>query len=478
MVAQSTADKYLELFTENVQVQKALLACSAALRLDDEIAQQAIEIVAQSNGSTNKLLQMVKNLGCVWQQWDGSWFIAEEIRRGLQQRLYEFIEDQGVLTELRESLARYADQRAVRLPRDGYFTVYQSRQAKFEAAIQRLLSPELSKAGAAQLVEMYEPLSEPAKRATENAVEYLASDLEKHMEELPAEVLFFRGMAARAKKDRRSREDQIYYFTKIRDIGGFGYVFGVALHFLGLLLRDPAQAEQVMRESIRAYETPQHKAQVLLSIGDLLSDQDKDRWPDAEKAYKDSYALRTDPQDCARVLHSLGHLYAKNETRWDEAEKAYKDSFELRRDPADKAQVLHSIGKLLSHDKNKARWPEAKNFFKRSYKLDPNVAGKVKVLTSWADLLLKSGDRKDWSEAERFARECLKLDEDNSKTKGMCNRILARVYEKRGDLTKAIESLEIAEETCHQLNNKRLAQNIRVQINRLRKRLRDGSQLS
>lgn len=473
-MAQSTADKYLELFAENTQAKLALLACSAALRLDDGIARQVIEIVAQSNGSTGKLLHLVKNLGCVWKQWDDSWFIAEEVRRDLQERLYEIVKDQEILTRLREHLARHADQRAESFPADGYFTVYQARQARFESAIQRLLSPEHSQAGASQLFEMYDNFPRSAKRATENAVEYLASDLEHHLTELPAELLFIRGMAARARKHQNSRKEQIYYFSKIREIGGFGYIFGVALHLLGLLLRDPVQAEEVFKESLRAYDAEEHRGQVLLSIGDVLSDQNRNRWNEAEEAYKESFKLRKDPEDRGRVLHALGHLYAKDESRWGEAEEAYDESFKLRRSSADKAQVLHSKAKLLSHVKNKARWHKAKEAYEKSYQLDPHVAGKIKVLTSWADLLLKSENPKDWEDAERFAQEGLKLDGGNLKTRGMCNRILASVYEKRGDFLSAIKSLEIAEETCRILNNRSAARNIRTKIEQLRNRLKGG----
>ena len=76
----STAQDYVELLGDEPTARLALLVCSAALRLDDDIAHLAIERIVQANGSTARLLQGIKNLGCIWQEWDGSWYITEDVR--------------------------------------------------------------------------------------------------------------------------------------------------------------------------------------------------------------------------------------------------------------------------------------------------------------------------------------------------------------------------------------------------------------
>src|ERR1039458_4505294 len=114
----STGKAYLEQFADDPVAQRALLACAAALRLDDESASEAIEIVAQSNGRTRDLLHVVKNLGCVWRQWDGSWYLTEDVRKELVGELYQRIPP-GQVNKLRSQLADKADQRAVAMLPDG-----------------------------------------------------------------------------------------------------------------------------------------------------------------------------------------------------------------------------------------------------------------------------------------------------------------------------------------------------------------------
>src|ERR1035441_629951 len=92
----STGKTYLEQFADDPVAQRALLACAAALRLDDESASAAIEVVAQANGRTRELLHTVKDLGCVWRQWDGSWYLAEDVRKELGGELHQRVPSEQV----------------------------------------------------------------------------------------------------------------------------------------------------------------------------------------------------------------------------------------------------------------------------------------------------------------------------------------------------------------------------------------------
>src|SRR5581483_2235952 len=129
----SVAQQYIDLLEGNESAVLALLACSAALRLDDEMARQVIELVAQSNGSTPKLLHQIKGLGCVWKQWDGSWYIAEDVRSHLVEHLNERLSE-PVRLHLRSLLAAHARRRGNLFSPDGQISTYRARQAKFEAA--------------------------------------------------------------------------------------------------------------------------------------------------------------------------------------------------------------------------------------------------------------------------------------------------------------------------------------------------------
>src|SRR5688500_7211449 len=100
----STGKVYLEHFADDPIAQRAVLGCAAALRLDDESAMGTIEIVAQANGRTRELLHKIKNLGCVWKQWDGSWYLTEEVRKELVTELYQRV-PQEQIAKLRGHLA-------------------------------------------------------------------------------------------------------------------------------------------------------------------------------------------------------------------------------------------------------------------------------------------------------------------------------------------------------------------------------------
>ena len=78
-----TAERYLKRLEADPQARLALLACSAALQIDDDTAGEAVELVAKTNGATRALVTRVKKLGCVWKEWNGYWHVAEDVRRDL-----------------------------------------------------------------------------------------------------------------------------------------------------------------------------------------------------------------------------------------------------------------------------------------------------------------------------------------------------------------------------------------------------------
>src|ERR1051325_1668262 len=185
----SAAQEYVELFEGDHQAKLALLACSAALQLDDQIAEAAIEIVTQTDGSTNGLMQRVKKLGCVWKDWDGSWHITEDVRPHLLDHLDTSVPEQ-VRGNLRRHLAEAANARAAQLSADGQVTRHAELLFNLEAAYQRVLIPEESESGAAELTQIWQNASGDAARATARSIDYLARELDQTLPSLPDEILF------------------------------------------------------------------------------------------------------------------------------------------------------------------------------------------------------------------------------------------------------------------------------------------------
>lgn len=409
-----TALEYIKVLASDKKALLALLTCSAALRLDDEVAKGAIELVVKSNGSTIELLRCVKTLGCVWKQWDRSWYIAEDVRRDFVDELYKEV-PLYTLSQLREYFIEQAKQRTKNLTPQDEVTVYWARQAEFEAAYHQMLIPEQSESGAAQITKIWQAAPQLVKKATADSVDYLAEEIARHLKRLPPDVLFLQGMAARARKGREAKKNQLKYFRAVYEIGlskkdDWGYIYGIAAHLYGLLLRNVSHAKEAFLNSIAWYGAADHQAQVYNSLGKLLS-EDKKTWQEAEGYFKKSIELRFDRGHQGKVYNSLGKLLSKDSLRWPEAVKSYEKSLELRDNPKDKALVL----------------------------------------TSWADLLLEFDTAEAYAQAEKFAETSIKLDPDNFSTVGMCHRILAIVYEHQGKFNEAIKSLEVVQDINRKL---------------------------
>ncbi|HEY3275673.1 MAG TPA: tetratricopeptide repeat protein, partial [Syntrophorhabdaceae bacterium] len=301
-------------------------------------------------------------------------------------------------------------------------------------------------------------------QATAEAADYIAPEIDRQLKFLPLEVLFLRGMAARARKDT---EGQLKYFRIVWEKGRPGKIFGIAAHFFGLLVKDKGIAERALRDSIK-FTGPEHQAQVYHSLGNLLS-KDRKRWEEAELAYGTSIELDRFPESQAETYHSLGNLLSKNRKRWEEAEKAYVMSLELSTRPEDQAQVYHSLGNLLSKDKE--RWEEAELAYDTSLELRTEGKYKGQVLASWANLLSKFNDSKAEDLAVKKALDSLRLDPGNPWTNGVCYRILAEIYEKRHEINNAIDYYELLLKTDIKLRKWAFVERIEFKIAQLRKLL-------
>jgi tetratricopeptide (TPR) repeat protein len=423
------AELYARLLGGDGQSRRALLACSAALRLDDKVAHEAVALVAQSNGSTDKLLQEIKSLACVWRRWDGSWHLNEEVRSYLADRLAVEVEE-PVQQRLRELLAAHADGRLRELSPDGPLTAYRARATKIEAAFHKVLTPGRAEEGGRGFGQVWSEAKGTAKQATCEAVAHLSREVGRRLQRLPDEVLFLRGMSAYQRGDRRSAERD---FEAVYKNGQPGEIYGIAAHLYGLLVKRAEVAEQAFRNGIRWLPT--------------LAGQ-------------------------GQVWHSLGNLLSKDRPRWKEAEAAYAKSLELDASPEGQGQVWHSLGNLLSKDRS--RWKEAEAAFRKSLELDPSHDSQGQVRASWADGLMKLGDPSVYDDVEEHALAAQRLD-PRPKTRGVTNRVLADLYEARGQWAEAIAALEALQETDRLLHYSRFESVNRRRVDRLRRKIAAGS---
>jgi len=447
VMSTSTAREYLELFTGDEQARLALLACSASLQLDDKIAYSAVEMVAQSNGATARLVQRVKSLGCVWKEWNGLWHVTEDVRPHLMDHLYQDV-PRAIVLKLHQHLAESADSTTLQLPLNGQVTNHAKLLSRFEAAYQRVHIPEQRGEGAAQLAELWQHSPPGAANATARSVDYLAEELDRRLGQLPEEVVFLRGMAARSRGDRKNEEK---YFRQVWERGHDGYIYAIAAHLFGLLIknRDAKTAERAMRDSIEWNQSPRHHAQVYHSLGNLYA-KDRERWQEAEQAFRRSIYVDNNNNSRAQTLHSLANLLAKDRIRRKEAEGLYSESLRIDSDNYSRAEALHSLGNFLGKDRY--RMDDAARAYRASIDLRADSQHQKQVYHSLGNLLTKEPTY--WKEAEAAFRQSLKRAEDNYSRAQILHsfgKLLFKMDGRRAEAESLLEeSLKLYDNPAHQ----------------------------
>ena len=165
-------------------------------------------------------------------------------------------------------------------------------------------------------------------------------------------------------------------------------------------------------------------------------------------------------------------LGSKDRSRWKEAEAAYRKSLELRDSPEDQGQVWHSLGNLLSKDRS--RWKEAEAAYGKSLELRESPEEQGQVRASWADGLMKLSDPSVYDDVEEHALAAQRLD-PGVKTRGVTSRVLADLYEARGQWPEAVAALEALLEADRLLHHSRFESVNRQRIDRFRRKIAAGS---
>jgi RNA polymerase sigma-70 factor (ECF subfamily) len=310
-MSSSIAEQYTERFKDDRPALLALLACSAALQLDDETACEVVKLVANSNGSTRSLVWRVKKLRCVWKEWNGFWHVTEDVRRKLQERLQDELH-QSTIIELRELLARKADSRAKETDPHCKVTTHHQLLTRLEGVYQRLLIPTKTETAAHELIELWRQLPSAAAESWACSFDSLSDELNLRLQGLPDAVLFMRGIAAQVRGDHHAQEK---YFLKVWRRGRRiqpGYVHAKAAHLLALLVlnRDPKSAEKLLHDSIKWMDARRESGMTHLALGKLI-----ERYPlrlnEAQHAYEKSLELFADPGDQAQAYQALADLHEK-----------------------------------------------------------------------------------------------------------------------------------------------------------------------
>jgi len=311
-MSSSIAEHYIELFKDDRRGLFALLACSAALQLDDETACEVVELVSDSNGPTRSLIWRIKKLGCVWKDRNGFWHLTEDVRRPLHARLLEVLSEAKIV-QLREHLVQKASARAKQTdPHDDLATQHQLL-TRLEGIYQGLLISTKSNTTANELAELWRRLPPVAADGLARSVDYIADELDRLLHALPDAVLFLRGIAARTRDDDLAQEK---YFGRVwkrarrarvrQGPSQPGYIGAMAAHYSGLLFqnRDPTTAEKALRDSLRWIEAGRERGLFYLALGTLLAIDSKRR-DEAEEAFNQSLKLLEDPPDKAQVHLAL-----------------------------------------------------------------------------------------------------------------------------------------------------------------------------
>ena len=462
------ADQYLQLFADDRPMRAALLACSAALWLDDEVALQMIHLLLPENGQGPELLWRLKRLGCVWQKWDGSWRLAEDVRVALSERLDEELPPERVI-EMRDRLASHADKRVSGFSSDGQITSYRTREALLEAAYQKTLIPNRTDQAAQGFAGLWRGARPAAREATASAADHLAGEILRRVESIPPELLFLRGMAARSRGDSKRAEQ---CFREVWKQGRPGEIFSTAAHLFGIMVRDQEIAERALRDSLEWCGTDYDPGKVWHSLANLLSRQSR-RWRESEESYLKALQLLQAPEDRGQVWHSLGkNLLSQQRPRWQEAEEAFRKSIQLLHAPDDRGQVWHSLGNLLSQQR--PRWQETEEAFRESIQLLHAPGDQAQVYASWAGAIIKRQDFPSYSKAEEYARYSLSLNPRVPRHRSTVYGLLARICAASGRYPEAIEALAAAIEADRELGNTRLLRDRLTELGRLRRRLQDA----
>ncbi|HET9526139.1 MAG TPA: ECF-type sigma factor [Pyrinomonadaceae bacterium] len=289
-----TAERYLKRLEADPQARLALLACSAALQIDDDTAGEAVELVAKTNGATRALVTRVKKLGCVWKEWNGYWHVAEDVRRDLVTQLHRELPE-TIIIKLRALLARRADSRSTHVEPADQVSAHEKLFASLEAAYHRLMVPATAEEGANSLVDLWRRLPQEPRAALARSVDHLAEEVTEvtGVSDLPDAIVFLRGVAARGRGDTHTQEA---YFVKLfrdaRHRSEPGFVPAKSAHFLGLLVqhRNPKGAEKALRTAFRWMDADRERGLIWIDLARLIA-KDTDRQDEALQVYQESLEL-------------------------------------------------------------------------------------------------------------------------------------------------------------------------------------------
>lgn len=182
-------DSIVKIHEEQPKVVLAWFVIAAALQLDDEIAREIIPLAVPVE-SLNGIIYNVKKMPGIWKQWDGLWYVADDVRGELVRRLNRQASAETVC-EIRRRIALHNDREVEKYEASakGQYEIYRARRARHEAAYQRVLIPSERERGVRDWVALWESGMESDRNALASSIVYLTPEIEELIgQPLPEEL--------------------------------------------------------------------------------------------------------------------------------------------------------------------------------------------------------------------------------------------------------------------------------------------------
>lgn len=382
---------------------ETLCLLAQAESLTDATAEQIYNLAPVAGVSAEIFIQMLHYTDLIRPR-NSEWHFSPTVRADLLAR--EAPPESVTAThELLVSIARYGDRAEARTRIPSYL---------FTEAGEAYHLAELGEVQAAL------PLYSAAAMEPLSGRQWLAGRLATEQErrqripEGTIEVTFLRGMLLYREGHK---EEAMELFRLLVDKPDDRLEVAIAQHLYAnsIARLDLKAAEAYYRRSLeinRRLDKPEHIAQVLHSLANLLSGQ-RSRWREAEEMFREALTYEeADSLGAVKTLHSLGNLIARNPKRLDEAEATYRKILEVGK-PIAEAQVLHSLAILIARDESRAK--EAEKLYRDSLKAGEGNSNHVAQTLRSLALLVQN-----WSipEAVELLQRSLEINRRNRNTEG------------------------------------------------------------
>ncbi|KJU83635.1 hypothetical protein MBAV_004173 [Candidatus Magnetobacterium bavaricum] len=398
------------------EVKEALQVLCVPNLLEDSLAESLLQSTDKGNGNTSAIIKKLRSFPIWYYRTIRTWAFDDDIREYCIGKLNGSGKEtrEKVLRTLREKRKEFEDFIAFDI--DDYdlqiarlaFTIEEYKpKAIDDIRVIFELAAHFNEPETGRVIDLY--LEEDIPEAGQT---------EKSLPPYMLNAFFMRGMYAYKKKDhKKALRFMKPVWEKRHNTVASRRDAAIAAHIVGLIWSKDRNrwkdAEGAYKSSLKLFVgEPGSQAQVYHSLGNLLS-KERNRWKEAEDAYNKSLEFgKGDRHHEAQVYNDYGTFLSNVIKRWDEAEEAYNKSLELGKgNRYHEALVYHNLGNFLRKDCY--RWKETENAYKQSFDLFNSIKNSerfVNVCKSLVSFLLD--DRGDYSSARKHIEFALEHERD------------------------------------------------------------------